>query len=366
MLASPIRVLMVSLLLLAPGCSSGTEQPASPAALVDASHMEGGYADSGYADSGYADSATEAQPDGTIDCSKVGCAAPPPCGQPCLEVCGCCPDTSCTDAGQESEAGSGTDGSPEAASGPSLKKGVGTWFMKSVDANLTDLQLSWWYAWGPSPAAQTINSTVPFVPMIWDESHVTAQELAEAKKHGSVLLGFNEPDHTDQADMTVAQALELWPELMATGMRLGSPATAENPAVSGSWLDQFMKGAKDKDHRVDFICVHWYGADFETAAAVEQLRGYLQGVHDHFGLPIWLTEYSLINWMSTPKFPTWAQQAAFAAASVAMLETLAFVERYAWFSMPPYSDDVSETIYLYDESGAITKTGEAYKAAGVL
>jgi len=30
-----------------------------------------------------------------LDCSRVGCAQPPPCGQPCTEPCGCCPNTTC-------------------------------------------------------------------------------------------------------------------------------------------------------------------------------------------------------------------------------------------------------------------------------
>jgi hypothetical protein len=265
------------------------------------------------------------------------------------------------------EGGVDADGSAGAAQPtPSPKKGVGTWFMKDVDANLSEVNVSWWYAWGASPAQQAITSVIPFVPMIWDETHVNAQELAEVQKHGSVLLGFNEPDHTDQADMTVQQALDLWPQLVATNMRLGSPATAENPANAGSWLDQFMSSANSKGYRVDFICVHWYGANFDTSTAIDELQSYLEGVHDHFGLPIWITEYSLINWTNSQKFPSWSQQAAFATASVAMLEMLPYVERYAWFAMPPFSDDPSETIYLYDETAAITATGVAYRAAGVL
>jgi hypothetical protein len=30
-----------------------------------------------------------------IDCSLVGCAAPPPCGQPCTAPCGCCTNPAC-------------------------------------------------------------------------------------------------------------------------------------------------------------------------------------------------------------------------------------------------------------------------------
>ena len=55
--------------------------------------------------------------------------------------------------------------------------------------------------------------------------------------------------------MTVQQALDLWPHLTATGMRVGSPATAADPSSSGSWLEQFMDGAKARGYRVDFVCV---------------------------------------------------------------------------------------------------------------
>jgi hypothetical protein len=48
-----------------------------------------------------------AKPDAAIadtglDCSRVGCAAPPTCGQPCTAPCGCCVDPGCTtDAGKD-------------------------------------------------------------------------------------------------------------------------------------------------------------------------------------------------------------------------------------------------------------------------
>ena len=62
--------------------------------------------------------------------------------------------------------------------------------------------------------------------MIWGPSDVTAATLNQVKSEGDDLLGFNEPDQGGQANMTVAQALSLWPQLMATGMTLGSPAVA--------------------------------------------------------------------------------------------------------------------------------------------
>ena len=58
------------------------------------------------------------------------------------------------------------------------------------------------------------------------------------------------------------------------------------------------------------------------------LKDFLEAVHHRFKLPIWLTEYSLIRWSDPPGYPSWEEQAEFAAKSVEMLETLPFVERY--------------------------------------
>jgi len=62
--------------------------------------------------------------------------------------------------------------------------------------------------------------------MVWGAASVNPRALAQARLSGPVLLTFNEPDLVSQANVSVAQALSLWPELMATGLRLGSPAVA--------------------------------------------------------------------------------------------------------------------------------------------
>jgi len=230
-----------------------------------------------------------------------------------------------------------------------------------VDRALAEINVSWFYTWQPHTMRITKPDGVEFVPMIWGETFVEPKQLELAKKSGSVLLGFNEPDRTDQANMTVQQALDLWPHLMATGMRLGSPATAADPSSSGSWLEQFMDGAKARGYRVDFVCVHWYGQKFDIDGAVNRLKNFLLAVHHKFGLPIWLTEYSLIRWSDPPTYPSWEQQAKFASQSIRVLETLSFVERYAWFSLPPWMKDGSDRTSLYYEDGDLTPAGIAYQ-----
>ena len=92
--------------------------------------------------------------------------------------------------------------------------------------------------------------------------------MAKVKGRGHrYLLGFNEPDLGDQANMPVEQALDLWPRLMGTGLILGSPSVATGGELPGGWLDRFMKGAKKRKLRVDFITLHWYGADFRAKPA---------------------------------------------------------------------------------------------------
>jgi len=247
----------------------------------------------------------------------------------------------------------------------SPKKGVGTWYFPNVNRALVDVNVSWYYTWQPYTKQIAQPRNVDFVPMIWDKTFINREHLELAKTSGSVLLGFNEPDKPDQANMTAQQALDLWPQLIRAGMRLGSPASAANPSLPGSWLEQFMDGARARGYRVDFVALHWYGDKFGVDEAVNELKNFLEDVYHKFQLPIWLTEYSLIRWTDPPAYPSWEQQAEFSAKSVEMLETLPFVERYAWYSLPPWTKDGSDTTTLYNDNGEPTPVGNAYREAGL-
>jgi hypothetical protein len=244
----------------------------------------------------------------------------------------------------------------------SQRKGVATWDATGVSQELAASGASWYYNWGATPSGITAPASTSYVPMIWGASDVTAATLEQVKSEGDVLLGFNEPDQGGQANMTVAQALNLWPQLDATGMTLGSPAVSSGAATPGGWLDQFMTGAKARGYRVNFITVHWYGGDFSTGPAVQQLESYLQAIYNQYHLPIWLTEFALTSYAGpTPAFPTEAQQAAFLTASATMLDGLPYVQRYAWFALPVSAG--SGTTGLFNPGPAATEVGTAFEAA---
>jgi hypothetical protein len=241
------------------------------------------------------------------------------------------------------------------------KKGVGAWGFSGASQALAESGVSWYYTWSASPGVSSPPGE-QFVPMIWGAADVNASTLSQVKQEGDDLLGFNEPDMSGQSNMTPAQALSLWPQLMATGMTLGSPAVADDGATPGGWLDQFMTGAAARGYRVNFITLHWYGSDFAPAAAVGQLQAYLQAVYARYHLPIWLTEFALANFGGSPATPTPRQQAAFVTAATAMLQRLSYVQRYAWFGLQATPTDGSMGLF---RSGAVpTAAGRAFEAAG--
>ena len=247
------------------------------------------------------------------------------------------------------------------AAGATDQKGVGVWTFDGVNEALALSGASWYYTWTPGHSGITTPRGTQFVPMIWGARDVTAAALGQVKGEGHYLLTFNEPDNGAQSNMTVSQALSLWPQLMATGMQLSSPAVANGAATPGGWLDQFMQGVTSRGYRVNFIALHWYGGDFVTASAVAELRSYLQATYARYHLPIWLTEFALIGYNgATAIFPTPAQQAAFLTAATQMLRRLSYVQRYSWFGLAATAEDGSAG--LFGPGAVSTAAGRAFQA----
>lgn len=109
-----------------------------------------------------------------------------------------------------------------------VKKGIGC--SDGCDVNiLADANAGWYYGWGALPDVPASN--VPFVPMCYSGKRVDS-----ISSTNNFLLGFNEPDNTQQSNMNVSYALSLWPSLVSKSNLIVSPATAGNPAAVGSWL----------------------------------------------------------------------------------------------------------------------------------
>jgi len=241
----------------------------------------------------------------------------------------------------------------------SAKKGLGiSGKAPDFDRKLKSLNCKWFYNWtGAKPDDSPRN--IEFIPMIWKYSgNPIAVEKAAAvakKENAKEILGFNEPDRSSQSNMTVEQALEAWPLLQKTGLRLGSPACAH---PDNDWMKEFMEGVKKRDLKVDFICVHSY-----AGSNADSLIKRLEAVHKLYDKPIWITEFAVADWNARSLAENRLKPddaLKFMKDVLPKLDRLDFVERYAWFPADFDSAPLGHSA-LWDADGKLTRLGECYR-----
>ena len=206
---------------------------------------------------------------------------------------------------------------------------------------------TWFYNWAPK--ARPSNG-VEFVPMIKGEWGVT-QIPAIRKTNGIThLLGYNEPERAKQGNLSIDRALKLWPQLeelaKAKNLRLGSPAPSSDDGGM-QWFHTFMKRAKERRFKIDFIAMHWYrGRDAEA------FEKFVEDLVKKYRIPIWITEFN--GWSGPePEHYRFLQQA------LRFLEKSRDVERYAYFN--PKS---GQPHALLSGDGTPTRLGKLYRDTG--
>ena len=230
----------------------------------------------------------------------------------------------------------------------STKKGAVISLSDPLVANkIASLNPQWYYTWSGKdvPGLQ-----IPYVPMAWGKSYIppTPGMLPDAP-----LLGFNEPDGAAQSNLTPQQAISLWPTVTGTGKRIGSPATAANPAKDGSWLEQFVA----LGGTFDFTCVHWYAPPNAVSFLAQ-----IDAIWAKFQKPIWVTEFAVADWSG--KFPGGYPiqlVESFMRDACAGLDERPYVERYTWKTRST-SDVVMGTSALFTDDGTLTALGTIYAA----
>lgn len=230
----------------------------------------------------------------------------------------------------------------------------------SYENNVVNLKAFWYYTWGtlvPVPTPQNCD----FVSMFWGSGNMTDANISavqQSKAQGQVkyVLGFNEPDRPDQSNMTVSQALAYWPKLEGLGLPLGSPAASW---PTNQWFYDFMDSCIAEKKRVDFICVHMYvGTDDNSFVQV------LQTVYNKYHLPIWITEFATADWNATSvanNHYSPADALGLMQRLLPKLDSLPFVQRYAWFSGDPNSAQLWPSA-LIGTDGKLTALGQWYAA----
>ena len=250
----------------------------------------------------------------------------------------------------------------------SVKRGLAYNLTDPADFDTLKSGVSWWYNWyfkTDAPEDYYSDYQMEFIPMLWGGN--TAGDFIQVKEfileHPEIesLLVLNEPNLTDQANQTPAQAAANWVQyeqlldvlegegrtvyLVGPGMNWGTMSGYEDPVA---WLDAFYavyRAAHDgRDPRIDYLAFHWY--DYGLSQQLDRLS--------KFGKKIWITE--MANW--NPQINTYAKQAEQMSQMVGICENRDDVFRYAWFIGRGFSERYTN---IFDpDPGELNALGKLY------
>lgn len=225
------------------------------------------------------------------------------------------------------------------------------------------LRTSWYYDWGVRPAAEGVpagDPSIRFHPMIWGLNGTSDAALAAMHDtHLPVLLGFNEPDHKDQSNLTVEQALDAWPKLQGIALDLVAPSCAQ---PHQQWMQDFVAGAEKRRLHFDSIGFHHYGS-----ADPHDFLDLLTRVHQMYGRPIWVTEFGCVDWSAhgdRKNRYTERDAVRFIETVCPFMETMSWVRGYAWYpwGKAGAGGPLSVSAFFLPD-GRLTDAGHAYAAA---
>lgn len=226
---------------------------------------------------------------------------------------------------------------------------------------VSEMQGDWSYNWG---LGSDIEQQPEYSPMMFGKGRIARNDLWEVftgmgdnyRASLTHLMGFNEPDHKGQSNMTVADAIAAWPRFLETGARLVSPSVTQGG--HRHWLTNFHQQCNDSAYRVDAMGIHWYdwGAwrkgqdpDADPVAIFERFKRYLETRYQAYQRPLWITEFN-----ANKNRNHWVHE-AFLKLALPYLDSLPYVERYAYFE--PFGGKGD----FFDADGRLTPVGKVYR-----
>ncbi|KZM26234.1 carbohydrate metabolic process [Ascochyta rabiei] len=241
--------------------------------------------------------------------------------------------------------------------------------------------LAWYYNWSPYPNTNLIpTGSLEFVPMIHGmdatQDGRTESAIRGLDKSNTHLLSFNEPDGTTGSGGSsispedAARAYIDYVVPFRNGSKGGRNWKISHPSTTGSpsgleWLRSFNSSCYDIDPEngcpTDFVAVHWYGAFSGLAGWLGTLNEfYNANSTNDSNLKLWVTELGLPQESADATVGMMNQ-------TLPYLDSLDYVERYAWFGAFR-TDDANEWtgdgVALFDDDGGLTELGALYMGNG--
>ena len=224
--------------------------------------------------------------------------------------------------------------------------------------------LNWAYNYDDHTGT-SLPAQVVFEPMIWGPyweplSHVQGYYAAwHSTPQPLYLMTFNEPDNSGQANMSTNAAISMWPSLQNLNVPLVSPAMQN---TYDAWAYNFFNLIAANNYRVDYTAVHLY-----VPPNASSLINNLNTVYATWGRPVWLTEFSPVDWSNTQ---SWSEQDNFnfLAEFMWLAEDQIWFKRYAIFpfagtpSTNPWDVNGHRGDFFLADGATLTPYGELYAA----
>ena len=140
------------------------------------------------------------------------------------------------------------------------------------------------------------------------------------------FMGFNEPNNLHNCNKDAETVATAW----ATVMKNWPNSTLVSPATAGNgvqWYKEFFgnctKMYGKEGCKISYIATHDYSCTPSSTLA------YIKELHDLFGVPVWLTEFSCGD--GAQGRPT-SEHLKFMKAVLPLLDASPYVYRYSWMS----------------------------------
>ena len=187
--------------------------------------------------------------------------------------------------------------------------------------------IKWHYNYEATNYRNVPADLAEFIPMIQNRKKFDNALLKNFfSTRPQYLLSVNEPDMVGGPNrMTMQECLSIHQDIETkiNPILLGSPAITKKYGIP--YLQEFLKGTETYKPRCDFICVHWY--DYRA----EDFIKHIELVWTLFQKPIWVTEFSIVDWRS--QLPINQDIIKnFIDIVIPFLENTPYVHRYSRFS----------------------------------
>ncbi|QDU88838.1 Glycosyl hydrolase catalytic core [Pirellulimonas nuda] len=203
---------------------------------------------------------------------------------------------------------------------------------------------SWYYNWWHTKPAGNNDANAEWIPLLkYTNSLQSKLNTIAGYNDVDTLLVLNEPERENQSNVSVTDAINLWPQVQQAlpNHTLVGPAVSDN-AAGQAWLSSFMSQVDslnsnsdpDDNLRVDAVAFHWYGGS-NPNNPVGSANSFLNPVdyyHNTYNRPVWITEFAMHDWGGNYTDAEYQEaNRIFLETVIPGLESRSYVNAYAFY-----------------------------------